>query len=223
MGPWEAKWIRHSDVRPFPQPEPMTVEEKVAVMLKPELHVSSGCHPYPAVNDLGETNGGLKTTGAPSGMCKGSGWGSQVYGRHASFRGVWAIMYVWYFPKDMPSAHFGHRHDWEHVIVWIEKPVVENVKILAVTPSFHDGYSKQVPPDPSHLNGLAAKFIYESEWPINHALRPTRKGGKKQDLILWEQMSSNARHALNIVPWGAANTPFNDFVFMGRLEKAFPF
>nr|QHG11501.1 NEP1-like protein 1 [Plasmopara viticola] len=77
MSPWEAKWIRHSDVRPFPQPEPMTVEEKVAVMLKPELHVSSGCHPYPAVNDLGETNGGLKTTGAPSGMCKGSGWGSQ--------------------------------------------------------------------------------------------------------------------------------------------------
>nr|AGC56252.1 NPP1-like protein [Plasmopara viticola] len=222
MSPWEAKWIRHSEVRPFPQPEPITVEEKVAVMLKPEIHVTNGCHPYPAVNDLGETNSGLKTKGAPSGMCKGSGWGSQVYGRHALFKGVWAIMYSWYFPKDMPSTDFGHRHDWEHVIVWIEKPVVENVKILAVTPSAHDGYSKQVPPNPGHLNGLAAKINYESKWPINHALEPTGLGGEKQDLILWEQLSSNARHALNIVHWGDANTPFNDYVFMGKLEKAFP-
>ncbi|KAE9106020.1 hypothetical protein PF010_g12585 [Phytophthora fragariae] len=31
-------------------------------------------------------------------------------------------MYSWYFPKDSPSSRMGHRHDWEHVVVWINNP-----------------------------------------------------------------------------------------------------
>ncbi|GMF45460.1 unnamed protein product [Phytophthora fragariaefolia] len=176
-GPWETKWISHDQVKPFPQPEPVTISEKAAVKFKPQIHITNGCHPYPAVNEAGETGGGLKTKGAPSAGCKGSGWGSQVYGRSTWYRGVWAITYSWYFPKDSPSSGLGHRHDWEHVIVWIDNPDLENPKILAVTPSAYDGYSKQVPPKADCVDGTSVKVNYESSWPINHALGMTSKGG----------------------------------------------
>ncbi|KAF1772389.1 Necrosis inducing protein [Phytophthora cactorum] len=96
-------------------------------------------------------------------------------------------MYSWYFPKDSPSSGLGHRHDWEHVIVWIDNPSVENPKILAVTPSAHDGYSKEVPPKADCVDGTSVKVNYESQWP----------GGDFQDLIMWDQLSENARRAMN--------------------------
>uniref|UniRef100_H3G5R1 Necrosis inducing-like protein NPP1 type n=1 Tax=Phytophthora ramorum TaxID=164328 RepID=H3G5R1_PHYRM len=212
--------IDHDQVQPFAQPEPITISEKSGVKFKPQIHVTNGCHPYPAVNYKGETGGGLKTKGAPSAGCKGSGWGSQVYGRAAWHRDVWAIMYSWYFPKDSPSTGLGHRHDWEHVIVWIDNPDVENPKILAVTPSAHSGYSKQVPPNADSVDGTSAKVEYKSKWPINHALESTSQGGDFQDLIMWDQLSENARRALNSVPWGDANTPMNDGNFLPKLDKA---
>ncbi|KAI9986028.1 hypothetical protein PInf_024869 [Phytophthora infestans] len=222
-GPWEAKWIDHDQVKPFSQPEPLTISEKAAVKFKPQIHVTNGCHPYPAVNEAGETSSGLKTKGAPSAGCKGSGWGSQVYGRSTWVDGVWAIMYSWYFPKDSPSSGLGHRHDWEHVIVWIDNPGIESPKILAVTPSAHDGYSKQVPPKSDCVDGTSVKVNYESTWPVNHALESTSKGGDFQDLIMWDQLSENARRAMNGVGWGKANTPFNDGNFKSKLKKAWPF
>ncbi|KAF4318865.1 hypothetical protein BBO99_00004172 [Phytophthora kernoviae] len=142
----EADVISHDQVVPFAQPEATTISEKAAVKFKPQIHVTNGCHPYPAVNSAGDTSGGLKPTGAPSGSCKGSGYGSQVYGRSTWYSGRWAIMYSWYFPKDSPSTGLGHRHDWEHVVVWIDNPDVENPTILGVSPSAHSGYSKYVPP-----------------------------------------------------------------------------
>ncbi|GMF40046.1 unnamed protein product [Phytophthora lilii] len=127
--PWVAKFIGHDQVQPFSQPEPVTISERAGVKFKPQIHISSGCRPYPAVNWHGETGGGLKTTDNPRGGCRGFGWGSQIYGRSTWFRDVWAIMYSWYFPKDSPSPSMGHRHDWEHIIVWIDNPDVENPKI----------------------------------------------------------------------------------------------
>ncbi|RLN44863.1 hypothetical protein BBJ29_009727 [Phytophthora kernoviae] len=224
------KYIDYSELlknlpkpRPFAQPEPVTISEKAGVKFKPQIHITNGCHPYPAVNDAGETSGGLKTKGAPSAGCKGSGWGSQVYGRSGWKNDVWAIMYSWYFPKDSPSTGLGHRHDWEHVIVWIDNPDVENPRILAVTPSAHSGYSTYRPPNADTLDGTSAKVNYESHWPVNHALDSTSEGGDFQDLIMWDQMTDNARRALNEVPWGDANVPMNDGNFGPKLDKAWPF
>nr|L7NCR7.1 RecName: Full=NLP effector protein 9; AltName: Full=Necrosis-inducing protein 9; AltName: Full=Nep1-like protein 9; Flags: Precursor [Phytophthora capsici]AEJ88240.1 necrosis inducing protein NPP9 [Phytophthora capsici] len=222
-GPWVAKWMDHDQVQPFKQPDPVTVSEKAAVKFKPQIHITNGCHPYPAVTWWGETSGGLKTKGAPSAGCKGSGWGSQVYGRSTWVKGVWAIMYSWYFPKDSPSTGLGHRHDWEHVIVWIDNPDIENPKILAVTPSAHSGYSKQVPPSADCVDGTSVKVKYESKWPINHALESTTEGGETQDLIMWNQLSENALRAMNSVTWGDANCPFCDGNFQAKLDKAWPF
>jgi hypothetical protein len=172
---------------------------------------------------LGETSGGLKPTGAPSSKCKGSGWGSQVYGRSTWCNDVWAIMYSWYFPKDSPSTGLGHRHDWEHVIVWIDNLDVAGPNILAVTPSAHSGYSAQVPPDAYKVEDTSVKVNYESSWPINHALESTTKGGDCQDLIMWDQMTDFARKALNDTSFGKANVPMNDYNFLSKLDKAWPF
>ncbi|POM73131.1 NPP1-like protein [Phytophthora palmivora] len=221
--PWVEKTMGHDGVVPFKQPEPVTISEKAAIKFKPQLHISNGCHAYPAVNLAGETSGGLKTSGAPSAGCKGSGWGSQVYGRSTWFNGVWAIMYSWYFPKDSPSTGLGHRHDWEHVIVWIDNPDVAEPKILAVTPSAHSGYSAQVPPDADKVDGNSVKVNYESSWPINHALESTTKGGDYQDLIMWGQLSEAARQGLQNTNFGSANVPMKDGNFEGKLDKAWPF
>ncbi|EGZ16297.1 necrosis inducing-like protein NPP1 type [Phytophthora sojae] len=220
---WQPTTISHDQVRPFAQPEPVTISERAAVKFKPQLHVTNGCHPYPAVNDAGETSGGLKTSGAPSAGCKGSGWGSQVYGRSTWHRDVWAIMYSWYFPKDSPSTGLGHRHDWEHVIVWINNPDVPDPIILAVTPSAHSGYSKYSPPNADTLDGTSIKVNYESNYPMNHATDVTTEGGDFQDLIMWDQMSDLARRALNEVSFGDANVPMNDGNFVGKLDRAWPF
>ncbi|KUF91720.1 hypothetical protein AM588_10004549 [Phytophthora nicotianae] len=221
--PWVEKFIDHDAVVPFKQPEPVTISEKAAIKFKPQLHITNGCHAYPAVNAIGETSGGLKTSGAPSAGCKGSGWGSQVYGRSTWYNGVWAIMYSWYFPKDSPSTGLGHRHDWEHVIVWIDNPEIAEPKILAVTPSAHSGYSAQVPPDANKVDGTSVKVKYLSKWPINHALESTGEGGDYQDLIMWGQMTDAAREALSRTSFGDANVPMNDGNFEPKLGKAWPF
>ncbi|KAE8964341.1 hypothetical protein PR002_g29006 [Phytophthora rubi] len=92
---WAVR-INHDKVRPFPQPAPVTESEKAAVKFKPSLIIDDACHPYLAVNAAGETSGGLKGTGGPRGSCKGSGLGSQVYGRAVWHQDLWAIMYAWY-------------------------------------------------------------------------------------------------------------------------------
>nr|L7NCR8.1 RecName: Full=NLP effector protein 14; AltName: Full=Necrosis-inducing protein 14; AltName: Full=Nep1-like protein 14 [Phytophthora capsici]AEJ88245.1 necrosis inducing protein NPP14 [Phytophthora capsici] len=132
-------------------------------------------------------------------------------------------MYSWYFPKDSPSTGLGHRHDWEHVIVWIDNPEIAEPKILAVTPSAHSGYSAQVPPDADKVEGTSVKVNYESKWPINHALGSTTKGGDYQDLIMWEQLTDAARLALENTDFGKANVPMKDGNFVGKLNKAWPF
>ncbi|KAF4314673.1 hypothetical protein G195_011667 [Phytophthora kernoviae 00238/432] len=221
--PWQPKTIPHKDVKPFIQPEPITISEKAAVKFKPQLAILSGCVSYPAVNDIGETSGGLQESGSPKGGCRGSGHGSQVYGRSVWYSDVWAIMYSWYFPKDSPSSRLGHRHDWEHVVVWIDNPEVLEPKILAVSPSYHSGHKKYAPPSADVIDGTSVKVKYEHSWPLNHALDVTDKAGDFQDLIMWDQMTDLARVALNETKFGKANVPMNDHNFLRKLEQAWPF
>ncbi|GMF11019.1 unnamed protein product [Phytophthora lilii] len=193
-----------------------------AVKYKPQLHITNGCHAYPVVNDIGQTSGGLQASGKPSGKCKGSGWGSQVYGRSTRYSGTWAIMYAWYFPKDLLSTRLGHHRDCEHDVVYIDNPDIVNSRILAVSASSHSGYSKHVSPTAESMDGINVKIIYESHWPINHELDTTSKTGDFQDLILWHQLTDASRLALNTTDFGKANVPMNDDNFLPKLDKAWP-
>ncbi|OWZ19526.1 Necrosis inducing protein NPP1 [Phytophthora megakarya] len=222
-GPWITKTIGHDEVKPFAQPEPVTISEKAGVKFKPQIQIRTGCVPYPAVNDVGETSGGLQTSGSSKGGCRGSGHGSQVYGRGTWIDGYWAIMYAWYFPKDSPSSRMGHRHDWEHAIVFLDNPDVPEPKIMACSVSSHSGYYKYNPCPPWVIDGTSLKVRYKHAWPKNHDLDVTGDAGTFQDLIMWDQLTDDARRALNSVSFGKANTPFNDGTFPHKLKRAWPF
>ncbi|GAB9476596.1 Necrosis-inducing protein [Globisporangium polare] len=217
----QAAVIAHDAVVPFVQPTASTTEQKLGVKFKPQIHISNGCHPYPAVDAAGNTSGGLNPTGSSDAGCKGSGYGTQVYGRGVAYNGVYALMYSWYFPKDSPSTLLGHRHDWEHVVVWIDNPNAANPTILAVSPSAHSGYNKYAPPKSGTVDGVSAKVDYKSIVVINHALDSTTTAGEQQPLIMWDQLTVAARAALENTDFGDANVPMKDGNFMTKVANAY--
>ncbi|QHZ46302.1 MULTISPECIES: NPP1 family protein [unclassified Bacillus (in: firmicutes)] len=215
-----AAVIDHDKVIGFKEVTPVTVTQKAAKRFQPYLKVASGCVPFPAVDAQGNTSGGLEPTGAPEGHCSKSV--GQVYSRSAWYNGVWAIMYAWYFPKDSPIAlkPFGHRHDWEGIVVWIDNPANQNPKVLSIAYSQHGKFAKTAPN--SHImDGDHPKIRYDApQSPINHSLYVDSAKGGMQPLIGWEDLTPAARNALNTADFGSANVPFNDPNFMNHLGKA---
>lgn len=116
----------------------------------------------------------------------------------------------------------GASHDWGHVIVWIENPDIEYPKILGMSPSAHGGHSRIAPPADDTIDGTSVKVNYEASWPMNHELSITNKGGDTQDLVMWDQMTNEARDALNQASFGEANVPFNDWKFENNLKSGYP-
>nr|AUD40038.1 Nep1-like protein Pc129485 [Phytophthora capsici] len=234
----QAQVIGHDQVRPFPQPKPVTVSDKAAVKFKPQLKIADGCHPYPAVQKDGSITGGLKWSGPQDGECTGSKLGSQIYARSAWVNDVWAIMYAWYFPKGRGAVPlplitrlFGHRHNWEYVIVWIDNPKSKNSTILGVSMSAAVGYASQTPPEAMYVDGDSVKLEYY----YNHllgstSLQLTEDTGEFQDLITWDELSKLARYSLNHTDWdetlfdlAGLKMPLKDGVFQELLDKAWPF
>ncbi|KAJ8544374.1 hypothetical protein ON010_g11894 [Phytophthora cinnamomi] len=231
----QSSSIPHNEVQPFVQPVPVTDSEKAAVKFKPQLKISDGCHPYPAVQANGSVSAGLKWTFiGQSGDCGGSPLGSQIYARSSWYSDVWAIMYAWYFPKGREATGgvgLGHRHNWEFVVVWIDNPALDNSTILGVSMSAYLGYSKRHPPKAKYVDGTSVKVDYYYNLVVgNTALRLTEDAGETQDLISWEQLPDVARSALNSTDWdttlwhmGSVEMPLKDGVFTERLEKSWPF
>ncbi|POM70624.1 NPP1-like protein [Phytophthora palmivora] len=214
-----AVTIDHDKVQPFAQPNPITISEKAAVKFKPSLAVITGCHPYPAVNAAGETSAGLKGSGKPNGDCEGSPLGSQVYSRSVWNADKWAIMYAWYFPKDVSTAgrfDSGVRHDWVNVVVWLDNPALENPTILATSAStFGNGYVISKPPKPSDIiGGVTPKLRYDVDDNEGyHTIYQFHEEGEYQDLIQWDQLTDDARKALD-----NTITPFINFMRKGNIR-----
>ncbi|GMF15999.1 unnamed protein product [Phytophthora lilii] len=230
----DVKTIDHDQVQPFPQPEPTTDSEKSAVKYKPQLHISYGCHPYPAVQADGSVSAGLKWSGVADGDCKGSGLGSQVYSRSDWYEDKWAILYTWYFPKGrqhVSKYHSGHRHYWLYAIVWVDSDKPDSSTILGVSMSAGVGYGKETPPDAKYvINGTTVMF--DSDYSFlgsKQGIELTTDSGDTQDLITWEQLTDEARTALSEadfgVDWSLTEVvmPMSDDAFTDKLKKAYPF
>ncbi|GMF23513.1 unnamed protein product [Phytophthora lilii] len=97
-----------------------------------------------------------------------------------------------------------------------------NPKILGVSPSGHGSHSRIAPPSPDIIDGTSVKVNYEAHWPKNHELSMTNKGGETQDLIMWDQMTYEARDALNWASFRNANVPFKEGTFINNLKSAWP-
>ena len=240
-----------ADVPSIPHNEVKGFEEKaleVVLKFKPFLKVSSGCVPWPAVNDKGEVryapspsllsniwhyesvtdtnfslnSKGLKNTGSPSGEC-GSNKG-QVYTRAKVFPNSLAIMYAWYMPKDQPAhsaTGSGHRHEWENAVVWLSDNS-DNAKFLGVAWSKHGGYGHAKADDLSDdkLSDGHPLIEYFTNGFTNHELKSSTIKGGTQPAIHWPDLPQKSRDALNKADFGDANVPFKDDNFENNLKKA---
>ncbi|KAG7383155.1 hypothetical protein PHYBOEH_010076 [Phytophthora boehmeriae] len=217
-----AAVIDHDQVVPFVQPTPNTTVQQVAVKFKPQIYINNGCYPYPAVDEDGNTSGGLAPTGSESAGCKGSGYGSQIYGRAVEYEGVYAFMYSWYMPKDETLPGLGHRHDWEACVVWLDDITLAEPIIVALSASYHSTYLTYNPLDSDYLDGKSAKIEYSTSWVIlDHSLSATSTAGETQDLIMWDQLTDAARTALEDTDFGDANVPFKEANFDTKLVSAY--
>ncbi|KAG6623571.1 NPP1-like protein [Phytophthora cinnamomi] len=222
--------INHDEVQPFPQPKPTTDSEKAAIKYKPQLHVSYGCQPYPAVQADGAVSSGLKGTGPANGECTGSTLGSQVYSRSDWFKDKWAIMYTWYLPKGRYNK-YQHRHFWEVAVVWIDDPALKNSTMLGVSLNYNWRLETQTPVEAKYLDGSSVKLdsYFGFSFP-KPKLRFTELEGQTQDLITWEQLTDEARDALTnanfdslVIKTMGKQMPLKDDVFYARLKDAWPF
>lgn len=211
-----ASGAAHAGV-PLPHNQVKTIRQDVTNYqwrFQPHLRVAHGCVPFPAVDWDGNTNNGLKNSGAHNGECgKSTG---QVYVRALWYGGYCAVMYAWYFPKDRGIG--GHRHDWENAVVWLSE-CSANANVLAVSYSGHGSYYKTRSPNMLNERPL---IEYGTSGLLNHQLFETRHIGGFQPAIRWMGLPFNARVALTYTSFGAAAVPFTDKTFLRNLDKAYP-
>ncbi|KAI9982053.1 hypothetical protein PInf_008126 [Phytophthora infestans] len=216
-----AEKLAYNSVVPMPETEATTNELSLALRFKPQLHVDSGCHPYPAVDEDGNINSGLalysfKKCGPPA-------LGSQTYGRATTYKDSYAIMYSWYFPRELRAA-FGHRHSWENIIVWVERKTggASKAKMSAVSSSINDGqYFTIIPPTEDMMDDDSVKIQYRAK-AFSHYVNVTTVSGDFQDLVMWNDMPSAARTALDLYDFGKATVPFKEDTFVDNLKMAYP-
>jgi hypothetical protein len=209
--------LGHDKVEAFVQPTPLTDAEKAAVRLNPTISISAGCFPYPAVNKLGQLGRGLKPTGKDNGKCKGSRHGSQVYGRAIKYKTKWLFAYAYYVPKIHAGAVLA-RHDWNAAIIWINH-LNETEKIAGLVTMNHRVELSQRSKFESYvMDGDRVKLVLGG--PHLTLGVSSRNGGETLPLIMWEQLSNEARNALNCTKWGTDyKMPLADDVFHALVEK----
>ena len=193
---------------------------------------TDGCYPTPAIGPDGTVNGGLSPTGSLSGECHDTSDldNTNGYSRYKCNNGWCAIAYGLYFEKDQALANSsigGHRHDWEHVVVW-----VQNNQAVYVSTSAHGEFN--VYPASSVLwEGTHPKIVYHKDGASTHTFRlansndepPENAYGTWQypSLVGWNGYPSTAiRDTLSNYDFGSAIFGLKDSYFATTLSRAMP-
>jgi hypothetical protein len=193
---------------------------------------TDGCYPTPAIGPTGTVNGGLKPTGSLSGDCHDNADldNTNGYSRYRCNNGWCAIAYGLYFEKDQALANSsigGHRHDWEHVVVW-----VQNNQAVYVSTSAHGGFSVY-PASSVRWEGTHPKVVYHKDGASTHAFRLAGSGDEPPEngygvwqypsLVGWNGYPSTAiRDTLSNYDFGSANFGLKDGNFATTLSRAMP-
>nr|A0A7M2BSJ2.1 RecName: Full=NLP effector protein 4; AltName: Full=Nep1-like protein 4; Flags: Precursor [Plasmopara viticola]QOT13797.1 NEP1-like protein 4 [Plasmopara viticola] len=215
--------LPYDKIKPFPPVQPDCQINEIALQFQPQLHISSGCHPYPAVDAKGYISNGLGVSHTFT-DCDGSPEGSQVYGRAYVFKGYLAIMYAWYFPRDymVTPVWVGHRNAWEHAVLWIND-MDDDPKLLAVAAKSMVGYKTYSPPKSKYMDDDSFKLKYKWMVVSHHYLAATKDKGEFQDLIMWDNMTENARISTGPQGWSHYQSPLGDDRFFRALHESYPF
>lgn len=189
----------------------------------PKLDVNNACRPYTAVDQAGNHNGGLKDSGGESSQCSLT-TRQQVYTRTQRINSnTHAVMYAYYFPKDngLIIASIGHRHDWEHVVVFVENLGNSSLEsIVGAAYSAHGGVSVTNNPN---RDGKQIYINYDYNGSVTHSFVEGNSGSNTDHvLISYSRLSSAARNTLDNQDFGNAIVPFRNSGdrFNSRIQQA---
>ncbi|RSM59560.1 hypothetical protein DMH04_55745 [Kibdelosporangium aridum] len=185
-----------------------------------------GCYPTPAIGRDGTVAPGLKTSGAVNGNCRDRSDldNTNSYVRSKCDNGWCAYVYALYFEKDQASfLGGGHRHDIEHVVVWVWKDQARYVSVSA-----HGKYTTR-PSSQVAWSGTHARIVYHKG--VTHSFRfaaaderPENHYGAWQypTLVDWDGLPRQIRRTLANANFGDATLGIKDSRFRGELAKAKP-
>jgi hypothetical protein len=192
---------------------------------------TDGCYPTPAIGPDGTIAPGLNPSGAVNGQCHDS-WdldGTNGYARSKCNNGWCAIIYGLYFEKDQAvpgSGLGGHRHDWEHVVVW-----VQNNEARYVSTSAHGNFNVHGR-DQIRWDGTHPKVVYHKDGLGTHCFRPANNNDEPPEnhhhtwqfpaLVGWNGYPAGLRDKLSQADFGSAVFGLKDGNFASHLQKAKP-
>ncbi|MGW0469159.1 NPP1 family protein [Streptomyces sp. NPDC003027] len=192
---------------------------------------TDGCYPTPAIGPDGTVNGGLNPSGALNGQCRDASDldNTNGYARSLCNNGWCAVMYGLYFEKDQAVAGSGlggHRHDWEHVVVW-----VQNNEARYVSTSAHGAFDIHGR-DRIRWDGTHPKIVYHKDGIGTHCFRPADsndeppenhyRGWRFPALVGWNGYPADLRDRLSRADFGSAVFGLKDGSFAAHLQKAKP-
>lgn len=189
-----------------------------------------GCYPTPAIGPDGTIAPGLNNSGALNGNChdKSDLDNTNSYSRSKCNNGWCAYVYDLYFEKDQAVPGWdccGHRHDLEHVVVWVQNDVAQYVSV-----SRHGNYDTY-PRSSLAWTGTHAHVIYHKDGVSTHCFRiagmtevPENDYGTWQypDLVSWDNFPAGIRDKLVNADFGAASLAIKNSAFADNLTKAKP-
>lgn len=194
---------------------------------------TDGCYATPAIGPDGTIAPGLDLGGDVNGNCRDESDldNSNIYSRSKCNNDWCAIMYASYFEKDQVSyggGSAGHRHDWEHIVVWVHNNQAEYVSTSA-----HGGFTVHNRSD-LPFDGNHAKVVYHKDGLSTHAFRAAKNDGGDEPpenhkgvwqlptLVGWDGYPDGLRDKLSQADFGSATLGIKDDTFVSHLEKAKP-
>jgi hypothetical protein len=190
-----------------------------------------GCYATAAIGLDGTLNPGLKPGGDVNGHCHDLPElaNSNTYSREKCNNGWCAVVYASYFEKDQATlgpAAIGHRHDWEHVVVWIQ-----NNQVQYVSTSQHSGW-KWYPSSEVRFDGTHPKVVYAKDGASTHFFRLANKNDDPPEnvtggwfyprLVGWNGYPAGLRDKLMTADFGEATIKITDSTFDDALHNSEP-
>ncbi|KAK2740061.1 npp1 domain-containing protein [Colletotrichum kahawae] len=213
--------VNHDEVAAFKQDSSPGIDGRLELMFNPQLVVTGGCDPYPAVDANGGLGQGLRPTGGGRSGC-GNGGSGQVYARRGSSHDRDAIIYSFYFPK----VKDGHRHYWASIVVWIyqgscdiEKPSsYRPVGVSYTTDHETWGFSGSDLTSKDSPTSFVFQFHDKTMSPFRDA---DIAAASRRTLISWMSLPEKARQALTDVKYEKTKVPFTDANLQASLDTAY--
>ncbi|KAI1774573.1 necrosis inducing protein-domain-containing protein [Hypoxylon cercidicola] len=193
---------------------------------------TDGCYNTPAIFANGKVAEGLSNdgTGGADGCRDPSDLeNNNVYVRTRCNNGWCAHLYDYYFEKDVAVQHVsdpgGHRHDWEHIAVF-----VQDGELKAVAASKHGHYKTRSVND-VRMDGNHPKIVYNKNGGSTHSFRFGREDDDNIEnasgawfrgaLVDYDTgFPGNTRDILMTHDFGRASIAIKDDSFQWNLDHA---